>query len=90
MATVGGSLYMLEVVNAVKISCYIINEVKESDSQSGGQTKVVLVDSNGVKELTPDEVKQNYDEFVNLLAEGFLPIFQGRSKDEIKKMWPTG
>jgi 20S proteasome alpha/beta subunit len=90
MAIVGGSLYKLPVIDAVKISCYIINEVKESDSQSGGQTKVVVIDNYGVRELSADEVKKNYDEFVSLLAEGFSPIFQGRSKDEIKKMWPEG
>ena len=39
---------------AVKVSCYIINELKESNSQSGGETKVVetkvvVIDSKDVK-----------------------------------------
>lgn len=89
IAILGYQLHTVPVHDVVKISCYIINEVKESDSQSGGQTKVVVIDSNGVRELSP-EVKKNYEDFVSLIATGYAPFFQGFTEDDIKKIWPTG
>ncbi len=88
MAVAGGSLHKLPVEDAVRVSCYIINEVKESDSQSGGETKVVVIDSKGVKALSRDEVQKNYDIFLGIMTVGFAPI--GLSAEDIKKMWPTG
>lgn len=90
MDIVGGSLHKMSAAGVVKAACYIINEVKDSDSQSGGQTRVVMIDSNGVRELSPEEVRQNYDEFLIVIAVGYSRIFQGLSIEQIKKMWPTG
>jgi 20S proteasome alpha/beta subunit len=87
MAVAGGSLHKLPVEDAVKVSCYIINEVKESDSQSGGETKVVVVDSKGVKALSRDEVQKNYDEFLGIMT--LTSASLGISAEDTKKMWPT-
>jgi 20S proteasome alpha/beta subunit len=43
MTVADGSLHKLPIEDAIIVSCYIINDVKESDSQSGGETKVVLI-----------------------------------------------
>ena len=58
--------------------------------KAAGQTKVVVIDSNGVRELSPEEVKKNYEDFVSLIATGYAPFFQGFTEDDIKKIWPTG
>ncbi|NAL78157.1 hypothetical protein DYY65_07905 [Nitrososphaera sp. AFS] len=88
MAVAGGSLHNLPVEDAIIVACYIINEVKESDSQSGGETKVVLIDSKGVRALSRDDVQKNYDKFLGIMTVGLAQI--GLSAEEIKKLWPTG
>lgn len=88
MTVAGGSLHKLPVEDAIPLSCYIINEVKESDSQSGGETKVVLIDFKGVKALSQAEVQKNYDKFLGIMTIGLAPV--GLSAEKIKKLWPTG
>jgi hypothetical protein len=88
MTIAGGSLHLLPVEDAISVSCYIINEVKESDSQSGGDTKVVVVDSKGVKELSRQEVQLNYDKFLGMMSMALAST--GLSPEDIKKFWPRG
>jgi 20S proteasome alpha/beta subunit len=88
MTVAGGSLHKLPVESAISVSCYIINEVKESDSQSGGETKVMVIDSKGLKALSREEVQENYDKFLGIMTIGLAPI--GLSIEDIKKLWPTG
>jgi 20S proteasome alpha/beta subunit len=91
IAIVKLSLPKLPIEHAAVLSSYIINEVKESDSQSGGETKVVVINSNGVKELPSDEVQKNYNTFLEVIAKGFAPIFEGElSEEQIKKAWAKG
>ncbi|MGC1932277.1 MAG: hypothetical protein WA667_25170, partial [Candidatus Nitrosopolaris sp.] len=87
MAVAGVVLHDLSVEDALPISCYIINEVKESDSQSGGETKVVIVDSKGVKALSRDDVQKNYDEFLGIMTLATASI--GIPAEDSKKMWPS-
>jgi hypothetical protein len=88
MTVADGSLHKLPVDGAISVSCYIINEVKESDSQSGGETKVMVIDSKGVKALSREEVQLNYDKFLGIMTVGLAPF--GLSVENIKKLWPTG
>jgi hypothetical protein len=89
LAILGGSLHMMPVDGVVPIACFIINEVKESDSYSGGETKVVVVTSKGVTELLQQEVQKNYNTFLGVMANGLAPIFEGEiSEEQIKKIWP--
>ena len=82
MAIAGGSLHELTVEEAISVSCYIINEVKESDSQSGGETKVVVIDSNGVEELSREKIQENF-KFLGIMTVGFSPL--GLAAEVIKK-----
>jgi 20S proteasome alpha/beta subunit len=86
MAVGGGALHTIPVEYALRLSCYIINEVKESDSQSGGETKVVLIDYKGVKELSRDEVQKNYEQFLTIATIGYASL--GISEEDSMKMWP--
>jgi 20S proteasome alpha/beta subunit len=88
LALVGRQLHNGHVNDVVKLACYIINEVKESDSQSGVQTKVVVIDSNGVRELPQEEVKSNYDELLGKMTKGISPMFPGLSIDDLRKLYP--
>jgi 20S proteasome alpha/beta subunit len=89
LALVGRQLHNGHVNDVVKLACYIIiNEVKESDSQSGGQTKVVVIDSNGVRELPQEEVNGNYDELLGKMTKGISPMFPGLSIDDLRKLYP--
>ena len=88
MTVADGSLHKLPVDGAISVSCYIINEVKESDIQSGGETKVMVIDSKGVKALSREEVQLNYDKFLGIMTVGLAPF--GLSVENIKKLWPTG
>jgi 20S proteasome alpha/beta subunit len=91
MAIVGGSLHMMPVEGVVPMACVIINEVKESDSYSGGETKVVVVTSRGVNELLQQEVQKNYNTFLEVMAKGLAPTFKGQiSEEQINKMWAKG
>ena len=86
MVIAGGSLHNMSVEGALPMCCYIINEVKESDSYSGGETKVVVVNFEGAKELSLNEVQENYDKFLSVMADAYASI--GISAEDIKKMWP--
>jgi 20S proteasome alpha/beta subunit len=88
MTVAGGSLHELPVEDVIGISCYIINEVKESDSHSGGETKVAVVGSNGVETLSQEKIQENFDRFLGIMAVGFAPL--GLSEEDIKKIWLYG
>ena len=88
MVVAGGSLHELPVEDVIGISCYIINEVKESDSHSGGETKVAVVGSNGVETLSQEKIQENFDRFLGIMAVGFAPL--GLSEEDIKKIWLYG
>ncbi len=85
------SLHKLPVQLAAVWASYIINEVKESDSQSGGQTRLIIIDSAGLRELPPEEVHNIYNNLLGVLAKGFAPMFEGEiSEEQIKKIWAKG
>jgi 20S proteasome alpha/beta subunit len=86
MATVGGSLHEMSVEGAVPMSCYIINEVKESDSKSGGETQVAVIDAKGVRILPPDEVQSNYNEFQSVMTLAYASV--GIHVEDSKKILP--
>jgi 20S proteasome alpha/beta subunit len=87
MAAAGALLHDLLLEGVLPPSCYIINEVKESDSQSGGETKVMIIDSKGVRALSGDEVKKNYEEFLNMVILSSATL--GIPIEDSKKMWPA-
>jgi 20S proteasome alpha/beta subunit len=91
MEILKGSLNILPTKDLVRICCYIIGEVKESDRESGGTTKVVVLDSSGVRELPDDEVQSNYKAFVAIEARLFSKLFEGSglSQTDIGKMFPN-
>jgi hypothetical protein len=78
--------------NAIRYSCYIINEVKESYSKSGCQNNVVVICSEGIKELPPKDVKTNYDVLLRVNAGANSPPLRraGLSEEDIEKIWLTG
>jgi 20S proteasome alpha/beta subunit len=89
IAIIDLSLHMLPTEDAVKVSCYIINEVKQSDSQSGGETKVVVIGPKGVNELSQDEVQTNYDNFLGVIQKDLPQFLKGNFlKNKSRKFGP--
>jgi hypothetical protein len=88
----GMKLNRLPTTLVVKTACYIINEVKESDSASGGMTKVVVVDTSGVRELPAEEVERNYKDYVDMNVKLLGLIFEksGVSLDGLERLFPKG
>jgi 20S proteasome alpha/beta subunit len=85
LTIVGGALHMMLVEEVLPISCYIINEVKESDSHSGGETKVVVINSEGAKELSLNDVQENYNNFLSVIAVAYASL--GIPAEDTTKMW---
>jgi hypothetical protein len=77
--------------NAIRYSCYIINEVKESYSKSGCQNNVVVICSGGIKESPPKDVKTSYDVFLTVNAgANSPPLSRAGLSEDIEKIWLTG
>lgn len=89
---IGQSVPQLSSERVVESVCYAINEIKESDSKSGGTTKVVVIDSSHVRELPDDEVERNYTTFINGMAKALQLLFQrsGVSLDGLDRLFPKG
>lgn len=76
----GISLSKLSVEHLVKLACYIINEVKESDNVTGGLTKVTQIDASGAKSLSDDEISNTYDDFVKAMSFGMGRLLEASDK----------
>ena len=64
----------------IRYASYVINEVKSTDRNSGGFTKVVVIDEKGVRQLLDDEVNTHYEEFKNNVSDSYrqlIPNFKG-------------
>ena len=77
--------------NAIRDSCHIINEVKESYSKIGCQNNVVVICSEGIKELPPKDVKNKLRcIFESNCRSEFPPLRRAGLSEDIEKIWLTG
>jgi 20S proteasome alpha/beta subunit len=83
---IGKTISNVKVEDVVRLACYIIKEVKESDSQSGGLAKVAVIDDSGVRELSENEVRENYETFVNVLAYGYSQLITDKPIEELENI----
>ena len=75
------STLSLEIV--LPYASYVINEVKSTDKNSGGFTKVVVIDKNGVRQLLDDEVNAYYEEFQNVVSDSFQQLIPDSKNHKI-------
>jgi 20S proteasome alpha/beta subunit len=89
ISVIDRTLSNVEVEHVIRLACYIINEVKDSDSQSGGLTRVAVIHNNGVRELSESEVRENYQIFSDVLTRGYSQLFGSEiSPETFKKALP--
>jgi len=52
-------------------SCYVINEVKTVDIQSGGQTRIGIITNKGYADLTEEQISKIYQHYVGVVSHAF-------------------
>jgi hypothetical protein len=81
----------LDLNTYTQFCCYVINEVKTIDYQTGGLPRVATISSRGFYELSEEEVALKYREFQQSIAEGLGKGLDslGISRDATKKTLPS-
>ena len=71
----GKMLSDLELLYNIWVAIYCINEIKQIEPYTGGNTKVVFLDKDGFKEIPDDAVSQFYKETIDKISQsvGILP-----------------
>lgn len=81
----------LELGYNLWIASYVINEIKDFDSYSGGSTKVAAVHNNGFNEIPDEKVLQFYNQAVSGFSNAIKNSFGLEiRKNTIKKLFPKG
>lgn len=65
----GKILSQLELIYNIWIAIYTINEVKQIEPYTGGNTKVAFLDKDGLKEIPDDVVSKFYRETIDKTSE---------------------
>jgi 20S proteasome alpha/beta subunit len=73
----------------VVFSTLTINEIKGLDRDSGGNTKVIKVDYNGVTYVTDDDLLDLYNKFIDFMSSGYNQMSGGKVNIEaIRTIFP--
>jgi 20S proteasome alpha/beta subunit len=72
----GKRLADLELRYNVWIASYVINEVKTFDPYTGGNTKVVFIDTKGYNEIPDEKVTQYYNYTVQQIGSSFASLLE--------------
>jgi len=72
----GKRLADLELRYNVWIASYVINEVKAFDPYTGGNTKVVFIDTKGYNEIPDEKVTQYYNYTVQQIGSSFASLLE--------------
>lgn len=67
------------------IASFVVNEIKEFDTFSGGSTKVSVIRKKGFQEIPDKIVSKNYNAMVNLISIN-LPRSFAQNKKIAKKI----
>jgi 20S proteasome alpha/beta subunit len=68
------------------IGSYVINEIKDFDTFTGGSTKVAVIDNEGFREIPDDEVSKKYSLMVDQLSNFFSSVLD-KNNPTIKKIF---
>ncbi len=68
------NLSKLPLQFVIPYASYVINEVKSTDKNSGGFTKVVVIDENGVRQLLDVEVNTHYEKFKKIVSDAYQKL----------------
>ena len=84
----GKRLADLELRYNVWIASYVINEVKAFDPYTGGNTKVVFIDTKGYNEIPDEKVTQYYNYTVQQIGSSFAsPLENDKEIVNLFKSW---
>lgn len=64
----GNNLSQLPLEVNIGIACHVIDEVKDYDIQTGGDTQVLIMDNEKCNEITLDKQSSNYQTMIDSLS----------------------
>jgi 20S proteasome alpha/beta subunit len=76
----------LELDYSVWIAIYCINEIKQIEPYTGGSTKVVYLDKQGLKEIPDDMVSKFYSGTINKISESLGTLPETKELAELLKL----
>lgn len=81
----------LDIDTTIEIALYIIDEVKNMDLLSGGNTQVVIIDNNGFKKIKVDQYPKFYNDMIDNLSDNLVKKISdsNKTRDTLKKIFPV-
>jgi 20S proteasome alpha/beta subunit len=71
------------------IACVTINEIKNFDSQSGGDTRIALITKDGLKKLTNEVITGAYEWYIEQISTYFSKALRNKSvKNMLASFYP--
>jgi 20S proteasome alpha/beta subunit len=79
----GKNLSDLEIVYNLFVATYIVNEIKNFDTLTGGITKVGVINNEGFKELSNDEILMIYNTYREGISNSFDKLVNDKNFKKI-------
>lgn len=88
--SMGNVLSELRYETNIGIACYVINEVKNFDLFSGGDTQIVVIDKNGYNQISIDRQADYYEKMIENLSDSLSKELSsnGNIKKILRKIYP--
>ena len=74
----------------VWVVTYVINEIKETDTYSGGHTDISIINKDGYLNISKDTILKHYDEGIQMICKGLSQSFKNKTLAEkfLRGMFP--
>lgn len=70
----------------IDIACYVIDEVKNFDIQTGDNTPIVIIDNEGYKEISKEQQVESYNKMIDNLSNTLgIQLSDNRTASKILK-----
>ena len=70
----------------IYIACYVIDEVKNFDIQTGDNTPIVIIDNEGYKEISKEKQVESYNKMIDNLSNTLgIQLSDNRTASKILK-----